>query len=103
MNPADFAVHMEPVARALLGEPNPHHSRGGSLRFGTNGSMSIDTQKGTWFSFEEGKGGGVLDLIKRINGLEGADAVDWIGRELGLDVGSLNGARPQGDRKIIAT
>jgi hypothetical protein len=99
---ADLAIHIEPVARALLGEPNRHQSRGNALRYGTNGSMSIDLEKGTWFSHEEGKGGGVLDLINRFKGLEGAAAVDWMRRDLGIDVGSTNGARPP-SRKISAT
>jgi hypothetical protein len=52
VNAADLAIHIEPVAKALLGEPNRHQSRGNALRYGTNGSMSIDLEKGTWFSHE---------------------------------------------------
>jgi RecA-family ATPase len=102
VNAADLTSHIEPVARALLGEPNRHQSRGNTLRYGTNGSMSVDLEKGTCFSFEEGKGGGVLDLVKRVKGLEGAAAVDWMRSDLGIDVGSTNGARPS-QRKMVAT
>jgi hypothetical protein len=102
VNAADLSCHIEPVARALLGEPNRHQSRGNALRYGTNGSMSIDLEKGTWFSHEEGKGGGVLDLINRFKGLEGAAAIDWMRRDLGINVGSTNGARPS-SKKISAT
>jgi hypothetical protein len=102
VNASNLSPHIESVAKALLGEPNRQQSRGNTLRYGTNGSMSIDLEKGTWFSHEEGKGGGVLDLINRVKGLEGAAAVDWMQRDLGLDVGSTNGARPSA-RKINAT
>jgi hypothetical protein len=102
VNAADLAIHIEPVAKALLGEPNRHQSRGNALRYGTNGSMSIDLEKGTWFSHEEGKGGGVLDLINRFKGLEGTAAIDWMRRDLGINVGSTNGPRPS-SRKISAT
>jgi RecA-family ATPase len=64
--------------------------------------MSLDIEKGTWFSFEEGHGGGVLDLIKRCKGLEPAAAIDWMRRELGIDIGSANGARLS-SKKIVAT
>jgi RecA-family ATPase len=73
-----------------------------TLRYGTNGSLSVDLEKGIWFSFEEGKGGGVLDLVKHLKGLEGAAAVDWMRRDLGIGVDSANGALPS-SRKISAT
>ena len=36
----------EPIARHFFGEPNRRMSKKGELRFGTNGSMSIDLRKG---------------------------------------------------------
>jgi hypothetical protein len=81
----DFAAHMQAVATALLGKPNLHLSKGTVLRFGTNGSMSVDLKKGTFHSHEENQGGGVLDLIKRQKGLEGAEAFEFM-RQLGCDV-----------------
>jgi hypothetical protein len=81
----DFAAHMHAVAAALLGKPNPHLSKGSELRFGTNGSMSVDLKKGTFFSHEDNQGGGTLDLIKREKGLEGAEALEFM-RQSGCDI-----------------
>ncbi|MEO1191465.1 MAG: AAA family ATPase [Pseudomonadota bacterium] len=77
----DFADLIEPVARQLLGEPNKHLSKGDELRFGTNGSMKVvigGPNKGTWYSHEEGKGGGVVDLVAREKGLSESAAKDWL-------------------------
>jgi hypothetical protein len=71
---SDLAVHMEAVARALLGEPNALRSSKTELRFGTHGSMSVDLEKGTYFSHEDQTGGGVLDLVKLRKGIDGAAA-----------------------------
>jgi hypothetical protein len=90
----DLSRFIEPVARALLGDPNERLSpKGGKeLRFGTNGSWAINLHKGTAYSFEEETGGGVLWLIEHEKGFTGADALDFL-RELGLDVeGRANGA-----------
>jgi hypothetical protein len=83
----DFAAHMQAVATALLGKPNPHLSKGTVLRFGTNGSMSVDIEKGTFYSHEDedGDGGGVRHFIKREKGLEGAEAIEFM-RQSGCDV-----------------
>jgi hypothetical protein len=70
---------MGPVARALLGDPNPRLSSKTELRFGTNGSVSVDLEKGTYYDHEAGEGGGVLELIKRKTGAE--DAFEWMRRE----------------------
>jgi RecA-family ATPase len=82
---------IEPVARALLGEPNRRLSSKGELRFGSHGSLSIDLAKGTYFDHEANAGGGVLDLIARQTGLRGPDAIAWL-REQGLDPDDGNGA-----------
>lgn len=79
------APHLiEPVARALLGEPNRRLSKKGELRFGSNGSLSVDLGKGTYYDHEAAQGGGVLDLITRQTGLRGQDAIQWM-REQGLE------------------
>jgi putative DNA primase/helicase len=56
---------IEPLARMFFGEPNKELSTKVELRFGTNGSISVNAQNGTWYDFERNEGGGVLDLIKR--------------------------------------
>src|SRR5262245_13756883 len=80
INDADLVALMEPVARALLGEPNRRQSKEakGELRFGTNGSVSIDLEKGVWYDFEANEGGGVLDLIERETGARGAGRFQWL-------------------------
>jgi hypothetical protein len=86
---------MPDVARILLGPPNRKLSSGKELRWGNNGSLSIDIPKGTWFDHERGEGGGVLDFIRIREGLEGEDAFDWM-RSKGI-VGKPNLSR------IVAT
>lgn len=82
---SDLARHMEGVARLLLGEPNKAMSSKTELRFGSNGSLSVDLKKGTWFDHEAQEGGGTLDLIYRYTGLANGMALDWL-REHGFPV-----------------
>ena len=89
MSGADYTTQAEPVARALLGEPNAKLSNASDIRFGTHGSVSVDLNKGTWFDHENEIGGGVLDLIVRHG--EAADrraAAEWLQRN-----GFVNGTR----------
>jgi hypothetical protein len=65
MEQDQWAGLIEPVARELLGEPNPDLSKGGELRFGSRGSLSVNLEKGTWYDFETETGGGVVDLVAR--------------------------------------
>jgi len=95
---SDLARFIEPVARALLGDPNPHLSKNGELRFGRNGSMSIDLEKGTAYSHEEETGGGVLWLIEREKKLHGKAAFEFL-HEIGCDVET----EPPKPRRIVAT
>ena len=60
----NFTAYAEQVARHYLGEPNAKLSRGTELRFGTHGSMSVDTAKATWFNHETGEGGGLISLVQ---------------------------------------
>lgn len=79
----DPAALMGPVARALLGEPNPALSRPFELRFGSRGSLAVDLNKGLWHDHEAHTGGGVFDLIRRETGLSNGAAFDWM-RKQGL-------------------
>lgn len=56
---------IEALAIHLLGEPNKQLSNRKYLRFGKNGSLIVNLEKGQWFSHEEGKGGNPFDLIQR--------------------------------------
>jgi putative DNA primase/helicase len=89
---ADLAHHMEAVARLLLGDPNAHLSKPQQLRYGTNGSLSIDLRKGIFYDHEANQGGGVLDLINRVRGTAKGDAVAWL-REQGFVAGVSAGER----------
>jgi putative DNA primase/helicase len=73
-----FAEYMPIVARRLLGEPNPHHSKPGHPRWGKKGSMAIDETRGVWHDHENKTGGGVLDLVERERKLKGAQAIAWL-------------------------
>ncbi|AHE99391.1 hypothetical protein THITH_15120 [Thioalkalivibrio paradoxus ARh 1] len=71
----------EPVARLLLGEPNPRLSSSRELRYGRHGSVSVDLAAGTWYDHEAGTGGGVLDLIRRETGaVTTRDCLAWLER-----------------------
>lgn len=82
-----FAHHARAVAIDLLGEPNKHLSSEGELRFGKQGSVSVDLKKGTFFDHSENQGGGVLWAIQQWAGakIEGGGAVQWM-RERGFDI-----------------
>jgi hypothetical protein len=82
-DPINFSTLMEGVATRILGEPNrklskPHKN---NMRFGTNGSMSINTKKGVFINHETGECGGVLDFIECHQGCDRPGALDWLKRE----------------------
>src|SRR5262245_6982863 len=93
----EFGRHMARVVRNVLGQPNEALSNKDELRFGTNGSLSVDLRKGTFFDFEANEGGGVLDFIEREKGLTGPAAIDFL-REIGCDPPEK---KPK--RKLVAT
>jgi RecA-family ATPase len=55
---------IEPVARHFLGDPNPRLSTPKILRWGTNGSLAVDLEKGVFFDNEGKEGGGVVRLVE---------------------------------------
>ena len=78
MAETDFAGLIEGVARELLGEPNKRLSKKNDLRFGQHGSLSVRTDKGTFYDNEAKEGGGVLALIAKETGASGALAIEWL-------------------------
>ena len=78
---ADLRSLMEPIARRLLGEPNPRHSTAKELRWGTNGSLSVDLAKGTWYDHETTVGGGVVDFVMHQLLLTREQAWTWLREE----------------------
>jgi putative DNA primase/helicase len=66
------------VARILLGPPNAQLSSAIEWRYGTQGSLAINLVKNVWHDHEAGRGGGVLELIKRETALDGRDCFGWL-------------------------
>jgi len=59
----NFAALMKPVADILLGKPNKRLSNPPTnVRFGTQGSMAVNLEDGTFYDHEAEIGGGTLDL-----------------------------------------
>lgn len=79
---AEFATIMPQVAELVLGEflgdRNKHLSTAKEWRWGKNGSVSVDLQKGVWSDFEDQTGGGVIDLLRSFKGLEKPEALEWL-------------------------
>jgi hypothetical protein len=100
---SDFAPHIGLVAKAVWGEPNRRESKPNELRWGTNGSKSVNTKSGTWFDHEANEGGGVLDLLKREKGLTTAGAFKFL-EELGVHMTRRDEPAPPPPRaRIVAT
>jgi len=55
------------AARAIWGSENKALSRGNKIRFGNNGSKSLDLSKLAWFDHEAGSGGGYVALFRAAN------------------------------------
>lgn len=58
----------------------PSQKKGSSLRFGAKGSLCVTlsgSKQGTWYNFEESKGGGLVELIAERNNLNNKDAHEW--------------------------
>ena len=68
----DLIALIEPLARRFYGEPNQRLSRGNELRFGTNGSLSVDIKLGRWFDFEEGSMSAPREGLARYRSERGA-------------------------------
>ncbi len=97
----ELAEHMQPVAAALLGEPNRHLSNGKELRYGSHGSLSVDLEAGTWFDHENEVGGGVLDLVRRQLRCDRRGALAWL-RERGFIDGASAQERPKKPTRRVA-
>ena len=65
MQSVDWQRIAPEIAKQLLGEPTSTSSN--ELRWGRKGSFVLNLEAGTWFDFENDKGGGLIDLIKHMN------------------------------------
>jgi hypothetical protein len=80
-NAIDFRVIAPDVARTLWGKEDLRLSNQNELRFGTNGSVAVPLsgpKRGSFYDFEAGIGGGVLDMIRHRTGCANRAAVDWL-------------------------
>jgi len=66
---SNLGKHIEIVARYYWGEPNIKLSNASELRFGTQGSKSVNLDKGCWYDHENDVGGGVVDLVRHHEGI----------------------------------
>jgi hypothetical protein len=103
MTADQFAKYMEATARKLWDAPVAALSSATELRWGAQGSRSVDLEKGTFFDHEAKVGGGVLALIERETGEAGPDAVEWLRRELGADIETLAPRVPVQTARIAKT
>lgn len=71
-------ANLEQIALHLLGEPNRKLCHGSKLRWGRNGSLSVDLDKRLWYSHEEGVGGDAVDLVRWHTGTDYAGAFRWL-------------------------
>lgn len=65
MQSVDWQRIAPDVAKQLLGEPSSTSSK--EFRWGTHGSLTLNLESATWYSFEHDVGGGIIDLIKHLN------------------------------------
>ncbi len=96
----DDAIHQfgEEIVRILWGEPNAAMSKKGNLRWGSKGARSYQIKEAAWADFEDGEeSGGILKLIKKERGLEGAAAVRWMEQALKIKIGDDRDDRRRGN------
>ena len=63
----DWAAYTEAVAADIFGACNEEMSRApDDVRFGNHGSVSVNYMTGQWYDFENERGGGIKELIRRL-------------------------------------
>lgn len=70
------------AARRLRGEEGKRQSD--SIRFGTHGSLAVcvrGARRGAWYSYEDGVGGGPVDLVMHELGVDKRGALAWLETE----------------------
>ena len=58
-----WSANIKAVAKHFWGEPSKETKT--ELRFGSQGSKTVNLDDGTWYCFETEEGGGVVDLVKQ--------------------------------------
>ena len=72
----DWTSVAQAVALELLGEPVRRTRR--EWRWGNHGSFQLVLDTGRWRDFEAGRGGGAIDLVEHLQGMDRAAALDWL-------------------------
>lgn len=103
-----FSPHIEATSRHFFGEPNRALSNRRELRFGAQGSMSVDLEAGTWFDHEAKEGGGVLALIEREAKVKNGGRLQYLREQVGVDLPHERPATPMPkdrgkSQRIVAT
>ena len=85
MTKEQWAALLRPVCERLEAEGyinrNARMTMGDKWRFGTNGSLAVDVEKGTWFSHEASKGGGTLLFVQWVLETDKDGAMKWLKNE----------------------
>ena len=90
MNAADQIIYALPITSIwqLLGGDEPRHGRVRAVWRGGDGrNVALDDRKGCWFDHARSEGGGVLDLIIKVNRCTRADALKWLAARSGFKLG----------------
>jgi putative DNA primase/helicase len=82
---AELRARAQELAVEILGKPSVR--AGQEWRWGTKGSLAVviaGPKAGMWFDHEAGIGGGLVDLVCRLRGLNRQEALHWIGDRIGM-------------------
>ena len=72
----DWTRITQAVALELLGEPSRRTRQ--EWRWGNHGSFRLVLDNGRWQDFEAGRGGGAIDLVQHLQGLDRPAALAWL-------------------------
>lgn len=53
-------------------------------RGGDSSNVSINERGNVWYDFARGEGGGILDLVQRIQGCSRREALEWLAHHIGV-------------------
>jgi RecA-family ATPase/5S rRNA maturation endonuclease (ribonuclease M5) len=91
----NIVAHAERIAKHYWGEPNKKLSKKGMLRWGNAGSKELDTQRGVYYDFEEGHGGGIVDIVRRYGRQTITGSVaETLQREFGINKQTADAMQP---------
>ena len=76
----------EVIVTNLMGEPNKKLTNSSTYRYGDKGSLAITItgeKAGTWYDFEEGKGGDLISLVSRQKAYDFKQSVEYLKEIIG--------------------